>query len=70
MEMEEQQEAIDLTKVYVYEEFPDKVAGRCDNCGHVKFKSLVKDFIFIRTCAKCGMKKVFKSLLLYKNALF
>ncbi|MCU7744670.1 hypothetical protein ACFX4Y_07305 [Priestia sp. YIM B13446] len=57
MEMEEQQEAIDLTKVYVYEEFPDKVAGRCDNCGHVKFKSLVKDFIFIRTCVKCGMKK-------------
>ncbi|MET3688260.1 hypothetical protein ABIC37_003796 [Priestia megaterium] len=55
--MEEQQETIDLTKVYVYEEFPDKVAGRCDNCGHVKFKSLVKDFIFIRTCAKCGMKK-------------
>lgn len=48
---------IDLIKVYVYEEFLDKVVGRCDNCGYVKFKSLVKDFIFICICVKCGMKK-------------
>lgn len=47
----------DLTKIYDYKEFPDKNSGRCDNCGNTLFKSSVKDFVFIRECRKCGMKK-------------
>ena len=27
----------DLTKIYNYKEFPDKVSGRCDNCGNTPF---------------------------------
>ena len=48
---------IDLTKIYNYKDFPDKVSGRCDNCGNTLFKSSVKDFIFLRECRQCGMKK-------------
>jgi uncharacterized protein (DUF983 family) len=47
----------DLNKVYNYKEFPDKISGRCDNCGGTLFKSSVKDFIFIRECRNCGLKK-------------
>lgn len=47
----------DVTKIYDYKEFPDKISGRCDNCGHALFKSSVKDFVFIRECRNCGMKK-------------
>ncbi|MCM3584574.1 hypothetical protein M3182_02305 [Mesobacillus maritimus] len=47
----------DLTKIYDYNEYPDKVSGRCDNCGNVLFNSSVKNFVFIRECRKCGMKK-------------
>ena len=47
----------DLTKIYNYKEFPDKVSGRCDNCGNTLFKSSVKDFVFLRECRQCGMKK-------------
>jgi len=43
--------------VYDYKEYPDKISGRCDNCGHSHFKSTVKDFIFVRECRNCGMKK-------------
>jgi len=32
---------IDVTKVYEYKDLPDKISGRCDNCGSVKFKSSV-----------------------------
>ena len=39
------------------EDFPDKVSGRCDNCGNTIFKSSVKDFVFLRECRQCGMKK-------------
>ncbi|PGK51687.1 hypothetical protein CN918_28240 [Priestia megaterium] len=56
-ENEKEQQPIDLTKIYDYEEFPDKISGRCDNCGSVRFKSLAKNFQFIRTCVQCGMKK-------------
>lgn len=56
MEEKEQQE-IDLTKVYDYAEFPDKVSGRCDNCNSVYFKSSVKGGVFLRECRECGMKK-------------
>lgn len=48
---------IDLEKVYTYLEFPDKVSGRCDNCGRAHFISSVKDYIFLRECSNCGMKK-------------
>lgn len=48
---------IDLTKIYVYKEFPDIKAGRCDNCGRSHFKSTVQNSMFIRECRDCGMKK-------------
>ena len=51
------EQEIDLTKIYNYKDFPDKVSGRCDNCGNTLFKSSVKDFIFLRECRQCGMKK-------------
>ena len=51
------EQEIDLTKVYNYKDFPDKVSGRCDNCGNTIFKSSVKDFVFLRECRQCGMKK-------------
>lgn len=47
----------DLDKVYDYKELPDKISGRCDNCGNALFKSSVKNFVFLRECNKCGMKK-------------
>ncbi|MCM3005122.1 hypothetical protein [Priestia koreensis] len=50
-------ENIDLTKVYDYKEMPDKTSGRCDHCGNALFKSTVKDFVFLRECRNCGMKK-------------
>lgn len=48
---------IDLEKIYNYHEFPDKVSGRCDNCGKAHFKSSVKDYVFLRECSNCGLKK-------------
>jgi len=48
---------IDLNKIYEYKDLPDKIAGRCDNCGSVKFKSSVGNGKFLRECIKCGMKK-------------
>jgi|RhiMetdeSRZDD1v2_1073273.scaffolds.fasta_scaffold933273_1 hypothetical protein len=51
------EQEIDLTKIYNYKDFPDKISGRCDNCGNTLFKSSVKDFIFLRECRQCGMKK-------------
>lgn len=47
----------DLEKVYDYNELPDKISGRCDNCGHALFKSSVKNFVYLRECNNCGMKK-------------
>jgi hypothetical protein len=48
---------IDTSIVYDYKDFPDVKSGRCDNCDNTLFKSSVKDFIFLRECRKCGMKK-------------
>ncbi|MDX8363172.1 hypothetical protein ACSVDA_18870 [Cytobacillus sp. Hm23] len=48
---------IDLNKVYDYKKYPDKVSGRCDNCNSSIFKSSAKDYVFIRECTNCGMKK-------------
>ncbi|WP_169787420.1 hypothetical protein [Sporosarcina globispora] len=47
----------DFDKVYDYQDFPDKASGRCDNCGKAHFKSSVKDYVFIRECSNCGLKK-------------
>ncbi|WP_338471983.1 hypothetical protein R4Z10_04245 [Niallia sp. XMNu-256] len=47
----------DFSIVYDYKKYPDKISGRCDNCGHSHFKSTVKDFVFIRECRNCGLKK-------------
>jgi hypothetical protein len=55
MEMEKTQ--FDLDKIYDYDEMPDKVSGRCDNCGNALFKSSVKNYVFLRECRQCGMKK-------------
>ncbi len=48
---------IDLNKVYDYKDLPDKASGRCDNCDSTRFKSSVKDYIFIRECNNYGLKK-------------
>ncbi|PFJ03208.1 hypothetical protein [Priestia megaterium] len=58
--MEQQEDKysnIDLTKIYEYSDMPDKVSGRCDNCGSVRFKSSVGGGKFLRDCTNCGMKK-------------
>ncbi|MGG4383528.1 hypothetical protein ABEX08_15965 [Priestia megaterium] len=54
---EKQQQEIDLDKVYEYDEFPDKVSGRCDHCNSAYFKSSVKGGVFLRECRECDMKK-------------
>ncbi|WP_433957791.1 hypothetical protein [Cytobacillus horneckiae] len=50
-------ENIDLAAIYNYTEYPDKQAGRCDNCDHSHFQSKVKDGKFLRECRNCGMKE-------------
>lgn len=47
----------DMDIIYDFKEFPDKVSGRCDNCGNTSFKSSVSHGVFLRVCKKCGMKK-------------
>ncbi|MCW1941773.1 hypothetical protein OMD49_29650 [Bacillus anthracis] len=59
MENKQPEQKYDLSKMYTYEEHPDnKVSGRCDNCGNSAFKSSIKNFIFLRECRHCGMKKI------------
>ncbi|MBT2759039.1 hypothetical protein J7E71_24515 [Mesobacillus foraminis] len=55
--MENEKPEYDLEKVYDYNEFPDKISGRCDNCGNALFNSSVKDYVYLRECRQCGMKK-------------
>ncbi|MFS0638825.1 hypothetical protein AB1K84_23315 [Mesobacillus foraminis] len=55
--MENEKIEYDLEKVYDYNEYPDKVSGRCDNCGNALFNSSVKDYVYLRECRQCGMKK-------------
>ncbi|PGC22745.1 hypothetical protein COM23_20820 [Bacillus wiedmannii] len=57
MENKEHEQEYDVSKIYTYTEHPDKISGRCDNCRNTAFKSSVKDFIYLRECRKCGMKK-------------
>lgn len=59
--MEEKQETktngYDTSIIYDFKEYPDKVSGRCDNCGSTSFKSSVSHGVFLRECKNCGMKK-------------
>lgn len=57
MENKQPEQKYDLSKIYKYTEHPDIISGRCDNCGNTAFKSSVKDFIYLRECRQCGMKK-------------
>ncbi|MFJ5750108.1 hypothetical protein ACIP97_16245 [Peribacillus frigoritolerans] len=54
---EENYNGYDISIIYNYNEHPDIKSGRCDNCDKAQFKSSVKDFIYIRECRNCGMKK-------------
>jgi hypothetical protein len=56
-DMEKEKPEYDLDKIYDYDEMPDKVSGRCDNCGNALFKSSVNNYVFLRECRQCGMKK-------------
>jgi hypothetical protein len=54
---EEKYNGYDTIIVYNYQDYPDVNSGRCDNCDNAQFKSSVKNYVFIRECRKCGMKK-------------
>ncbi|WP_260320859.1 hypothetical protein [Peribacillus simplex] len=54
---EEENKSYDTSIVYDYKDYPDINSGRCDNCNNAQFKSSVKDFLYIRECRSCGMKK-------------
>ncbi|WP_456535510.1 hypothetical protein [Bacillus mycoides] len=58
MENKKPKQEYNLSKIYTYKEFLDKISGRCDNCDNTSFKSSVKDFIFLRECRQYGMKKI------------
>ncbi|MCU5369312.1 hypothetical protein OCE53_23915 [Bacillus paranthracis] len=62
MENEQLEQKYDLSKIYTYTEHPDKISGRCDNCGNTAFKSSVKDFIFLRECRQCGRRKSYSPI--------
>ncbi|MFO1442876.1 hypothetical protein KDN24_06560 [Bacillus sp. Bva_UNVM-123] len=47
----------DFEKIYDFLEYPDKVSGRCDNCGKAHFKSKIENRMLIRECRNCGLKK-------------
>lgn len=57
IEQEQIKPQYDLEKIYDYKDLPDKISGRCDNCGNAIFKSSVKNFVYVRECRNCGMKK-------------
>nr|WP_242691322.1 hypothetical protein [Cytobacillus praedii] len=48
---------IDLTIIYNYIDYPDKISGRCDNCDKAHFHSSISGGKLIRSCSNCGMKK-------------
>ena len=55
--MTEKYGTYDTTIIYDYKNYPDIVAGRCDNCGEANFKSTASDYKFFRECRNCGMVK-------------
>lgn len=56
-EQEPETKGYDTNVIYDFKEYPDKISGRCDNCGSAHFKSSVLHGVFMRECRKCGMKK-------------
>lgn len=54
---EEKYNGYDTSIIYDYKDYPDKQAGICDNCGNAQFMSSVKNYVFLRECRRCGMKK-------------
>lgn len=50
-------EQSDQDKIYDYKEYPDKEAGRCDQCGNSLFHSSIKNGKLLRKCRQCGMTK-------------
>ncbi len=48
---------LDLNKVYEYAELPDRISGRCDNCGNARFKTRVGNGQYLRKCTTCGLTK-------------
>lgn len=54
---DEKYNGYDTTIIYNYQDYPDVKSGRCDNCDNAQFKSSVKNYVFIRECRRCGMKK-------------
>ncbi|PFV45512.1 hypothetical protein [Bacillus thuringiensis] len=41
-----------------YTEHSDKIGGRSDNCSNTAFQNSIKNFIFLRECRQCDMKKI------------
>ncbi|WP_221413061.1 S9 family peptidase [Peribacillus simplex] len=56
-EILEEKKEYDTIIIYDYEDYPDIVSGRCDNCGKAQFESSVKNYVYIRKCKECGRKK-------------
>lgn len=50
-------EQFDKDKIYDYNEYPDKKAGRCDHCNNSHFSSKIKNAKLLRTCRNCGLTK-------------
>ncbi|UII57177.1 hypothetical protein LS684_06975 [Cytobacillus spongiae] len=48
---------LDTSIIYDYQDYPDKESGRCDNCGSTHFNSSVKNYQFLRKCSNCGLTK-------------
>jgi hypothetical protein len=55
--MEKETNEYNTEIIYDFREYPDKVSGRCDNCGSTSFKSSVSHGVFLRECKNCSMKK-------------
>ncbi len=50
-------EQFDKDKIYDYSEYPDKNAGRCDQCNNSHFENSIKNGKLFRKCRQCGMTK-------------
>ena len=47
----------DKSKVYDIIKYPDRISGRCDDCGEAKFTSRIEDRKLVRKCKKCRLQK-------------
>ncbi|MDM5214746.1 hypothetical protein QUF94_25580 [Peribacillus sp. NJ4] len=46
-EIPEEKKEYDSIIIYDYEDYPDIVSGRCDNCGKAQFESAVKNYVCV-----------------------